>query len=311
MDTSEYVSCTGIYKKICAAIYGSAPCVLVVGGPGCGKSSFTRSLLLERGFNLADVSDIYDKEAVSKRVKSFCGTGGLETILSTFTSSKKAVWLDDNLVMGPVALAAALPFGVPVFATSSAKQLAKHPGFRKKSQILKMNFPSKAKCVEFMRKRFPSTDTSLVSSVVEGVSSSIPRALMAIEQTGISDHIEDRRKMDMGVYEIAESVIKIAKTYDDVRTMTSCEPVMLSIILQEMSPRAIALKTCNDFLGFGVHDMAEISCFSGYLYARRKAKAVFPRCYSIASSKACINRKVDDFCSKRDLVPWSNAFMYV
>lgn len=227
------------------------------------------------------------------------------------STPKKAVWLDDNLVMGPVALAAASPFGVPVFATSSAKQLAKHPGFRKKSLILKMNFPSKTKCMEFMKRNFPSTDLILMSSVVEGVNSSIPRALMAIEQNGISDNIEDRRKMDMGIYEIAESVLKIAKTYDEIRTMTSCEPVMISIILQEMSPRSIALKNCNDFLAFGVHEMAEISCFSGYVYARKKAKAVFPRCYSIASSKACINRKVEEFCRDQELIPWSNAFMYV
>jgi hypothetical protein len=150
-----------------------------------------------------------------------------------------------------------------------------------------------------------------MSAVVEGVNASIPRALMAIEQTGISDNIEDRRKMDMSIYDIAESVIKIAKTYDEVRTMTSCEPVMISIILQEMSPRAIALKNCNDMLGFGVHEMAEISCFSGYVHARRKSKAVFPRCYSIASSKACINRKVEEFCKENGLIPWSNAFMYV
>jgi hypothetical protein len=83
METSDYISCTGIYKKICAAIYSSEPCVMIVGGPGCGKSSFTRSLLSERGFKVADVSDIYEKEAVSKFVKSFCGKGGLDTILST------------------------------------------------------------------------------------------------------------------------------------------------------------------------------------------------------------------------------------
>lgn len=73
---------------------------MIVGGPGCGKSSFTRSLLSERGFTVADVSDIYEKEAVSKRVKSFCGKGGLDTIISsggTAYSTVTCIWIHTEI----------------------------------------------------------------------------------------------------------------------------------------------------------------------------------------------------------------------
>lgn len=309
MLTSEYVSCTGVYKALAAALNSSAECVLVVGGPGCGKSTFARQFLVERGFALADVGDICEREAMTKRVRGFCETGGVDAMVAPL-AARRAIWLDDNLQMGTVALACAAPLGVPVVATSSAKALSKFPTFRKRCTIVKMNYPSKTKCLQFLRGKYPETDSLELERIAEGVNGSIPRAVNAVEQVGVSDYIEDRRKMDMSVYEIAESVVKIARGFEEVKAMTSSEPVMLSIILQEMSAREAALKACTDILALGDHDVAEVSCFSGFLYANRKSKAKFPRCYSLASSKAAVHRKTDEMCRRHALVPWETAFLY-
>ena len=309
MLTSDYVSCTGVYKSLAAALNASAECVLVVGGPGCGKSTFSRQFLAERGFAVADVGDICERDAMVKRVKGFCETGGVDAMLGPL-AARRAIWLDDNLQMGTVALACAAPFGAPVVATSSAKALSKFPTFRKRCTIVKMNYPSKQKCAQFLRGKYPDCEIEEIERIAEGVNGSIPRAVNAIEQIGVSDYIEDRRKMDMSVYEIAESVVKIARGYEEVKAMTSSEPVMLSIILQEMSTREAALRACIDVLAVGDHDVAEVSCFSGVLYANRKSKAKFPRCYSLASSKAAVQRKTGDMCRRHGLVPWETAFLY-
>jgi hypothetical protein len=49
---------------------------------------------------VADVSDIYEKEAVSKLVKSFCGKGGLDTIISsggTAYSTVTCIWIHTEI----------------------------------------------------------------------------------------------------------------------------------------------------------------------------------------------------------------------
>lgn len=312
MLTSEYLSCTGIYKNLVSVLNSEKPnkCILVVGGPGCGKSTFSKQLLVERGYNVADVSDICEREAMVKRVKTFCDTGGVDKMVQSTNSKKKAVWLDDNLQMGTAALTSASAFDVPIVATSSAKNLSKHPTFRKKCTILKMNYPTRPKCLQYLHNLYPDVPIEKLTGIVMGVNASVPRAIHAVEQIGVSDYIEDRRKMDMNIYEIAESTLKMAKSYGDVKAMTSSEPVMLSIILQEMSPHAASLKHCNDVLALGDYDLAEISCFSGFLYANRRSKAKFPRCYSLASSKASAQRKTDDVAKKYALVPWETAFLY-
>lgn len=312
MLTSEYLSCTGIYKTLVAALISDAPskCILVVGGPGCGKSTFSKQLLVERGYNVADVSDICEREAMVKRVKTFCDTGGVDMMVQLCKFHKKVIWLDDNLQMGTAVFASASAFGVPIVATSSARNLSKYPTFRKRCTILKMNYPNKTKCLQYLHNLYPAVPMDKLAGIVSGVNGSVPRALNAIEQIGVADYIEDRRKMDMNIYEVAESTLKMAKSYCDVKTMTSSEPVMLSIIMQEMSPHAVALKHCNEVLALGDYDLAEISCFSGFLYASRRTKARFPRCYSLASSKASAHRKTGEFAKTRALVPWETAFLY-
>jgi hypothetical protein len=94
--------------------------------------------------------------------------------------------------------------------------------------------------------------------------------------------------------------------------MTSSEPVMFSLILQEMSAKDkdAAMRDCVDILALGQQEIAEISCFSGFLHAGRRSKAKFPRCYSIASSKASAHRKMDELCKNHGLAPWESAFLY-
>lgn len=311
MLTSEYVSCTGVYKSLAAALNSDAPCILVVGGPGCGKSTFSRQFLAERGYTVADASEICEREAMTRRVKTFCDTGGVDSIVQSL-SAKKVVWIDDNLQMGPLAISCASAFGVPVVATASARAISKFPTLRRRCKIVKMNYPNKQKCTEFLKKRFPDEDAARLERISAGVNGSIPRAVSAVDQIGVSDYIEDRRKMDMSVYEIAESTVRIARDYSEVKAMTSSEPVMFSLILQEMSAKDkdAALRACVDVLALGNQEIAEISCFSGFLYAGRRSKAKFPRCYSLASSKASAHRKTDELCKNHGLVPWESAFLY-
>ena len=312
MLTSEYVSCTGVYKSLAASLNSGAPCTLVVGGPGCGKSTFTLQFLSERGYMVANVSDICDRDAMTRRVKTFCDTGGVDSLVQRL-SKNRVVWIDDNLQMGTIAISSASAFGVPVFATCSARAISKFPTLRRRCNIVKMNYPSKPKCVELLKTMFPGEDVSRLESIAAAVNGSVPRAISAVNQSGVSDYIEDRRKMDMSVYEIAESTVKIARDYSEVKIMTSSEPVMFSLILQEMSAKDnnAALKACVDVLALGSQELAEISCFSGFLYAGRRSKAKFPRCYSLASSKSSALRKMGEICSNRGLIPWESAFLYV
>eukprot|EP00873_Tetraselmis_striata_P026950 jgi/Tetstr1/447214/TSEL_034651.t1 len=224
--------------------------------------------------------------------------------------SRKVIWLDDTLQLGTVVLASVSGLDVSILATSSAKNLSKYPTFRKKCSILKMNYPARPKCVQHLHMLYPDVPMEKLSGIVAGVNGSVPRAVTAVEQIGVSDYIEDRRKMDMNIYEVAEATLKMARSYEEVRAMTSSEPVMLSLILQEMSPHAASLKHCVDILGLGNYDLAEISCYSGFLYAARRAKAKFPRCYSLVSSKSCAQRKTRDIATRNSLVPWETAFLY-
>lgn len=220
MKTGDFVACTGLYKKLVYELGHSSHVILIVGGPGCGKSSFVRQFLRERDYEVADVSDIEDAASVTTRISSLVGSGNLQNLLKDETRSKRVVWLDDNLGVGLAAVTACHRGSVQLLAACTSRQLSKHTAFRKKCTILKMNYPSKIKCSRFLCDLYPSVSEETIVNVVRAVNCSLPRARLAIENFGISDFIGDLRKMDMNIYDIASSVLKCARGYEDVFEMT-------------------------------------------------------------------------------------------
>lgn len=116
--------------------------------------------------------------------------------------------------------------------------------------------------------------------------------------------------MDMTIYDTASSVLRLAKTYEEVREMTLCEPVMLAIIMQETSQSLQALRNVHRTLGMGCSILAEIACFSGFLYGNKRKKTEFPRCYTLASSRQATIKRVETFCSLYNMGAWESSWMY-
>ena len=314
MKTSDFVACSGIYKSLAGALHNGSRVILIVGAPGCGKSSFCRAFLKERGYCVADIVDILEKESVTRFVRSFCDTGGVFAMMNSIKKQeKKVVFLDDNLAMGMAAYEALDKSSAVLIATTTAKMLSKYPMFRKRCTMLKMNNPPKKQCLAYLSGVYPDHSSEDLSKVIDNVSGSILRARMAIDQGRVSDYIEDMRKMDMSVYDIVASTLKMSTSYEDVAFLTSSEPVMMSIMMQEMNTNPRCLKSCNDVLATGNHDLAEIACYAGYLYSRNlrgRKKVTFPRCYCLASTKGASVRRAETFCEGLGLRVWPGAFIY-
>ena len=310
MKTSDFVACTGIHKKLVHELNNATPVILVIGGPGCGKTSFIQHVFMERHYNVLDISQIQDAETVCITIKGFCSKGKIDELIRQEKKTKRAVWLDDNVAMGATAAECCLKSGIQMLATSTSRQISRYAQFRRKCTILKMNYPSKQKCLKHLCESYPNMNQLEIQKVVVGVNCSIPRARLAIEHFGFSDYICDLRKMDMTIYDTASSVLRLAKSYEDVREMTLCEPVMLSIIMQETTHSPQALRNLHSTLGIGMTNLAEIACYSGYLYGNKRRKPVFPRCYTLASARQAAIKRVETFCSQYNIVSWEMSWMY-
>lgn len=318
MNTRDFVACTGIHKKLVHELNNGTPVILVVGGPGCGKTSFITQVFQERCYVVLDISEIQDVETLCITIKAFNSKGKIEELIvqdtqrttRTKSKTKRAVWLDDNIAMGAVAAECCLAAGIQMLATSTSRQLSRYAQFRRRCTILKMNYPTKQKCLKHLCESYPNIGQEHIKNVVAAVNCSIPRARLAIEYFGFSDYIGDLRKMDMTIYDTASSVLRLAKTYEDVREMTLCEPVMLSIIMQETTRSSQALQNLHMILGVGRTNLPEIACYSGFLYGNKRRKPVFPRCYTMASARQAALKRVETFCSQHNMDPWELCWLY-
>lgn len=189
MKTSDFLACTGIHKKLVYELNHGTPVILVVGGPGCGKTSFIQHFLVERQYKVLDISQIQDIETLCMTIKGFQGTGKIENLINETQKTKRVVWLDDNISMGVPASDYCMSMGIQMIATSTSRYLSRYAQFRRKCTILKMNYPSRQKCLKYICELYPDVSELEIQKVVVGVNCNIPRACLAIEHFGFSDYI--------------------------------------------------------------------------------------------------------------------------
>lgn len=330
-STRDFAGCSHAARALASALASGAPGVIVVGGPGCGKSSFARALLAERGFVVADASELADRAAVARCALSLRPAGGLLSLFAAphGSAARRAVWLDDNLAAGAWALEAAAAWpadagpGPVVVATATSRALARYAAFRRACRMVRMNFPPRRQCEALLRAEFPDAAPEAVARAAADTRCSVPRARHALANGTRLVHVEDLRRSDMSPAAAAESAARSRGAYDDVRALCWADPVLAALTMREMGgpgpPRADAARaTSLALLAAGDRTLAEAAAFAACAAARawsararRVPRASFPACYTSASSRAGAQRRAAARAvAALGLAGWSAAALY-
>jgi hypothetical protein len=281
---------------------------LLLSGPqGCGKTSIASALLLKHGYvtHRTLVADTTSKE-IAKALAFCCTTGAVDMMLAGRTT-KRAVFVDDNLSDAKsicTMYAALKKANARVMYIASLSRSTKSPEVRNRATYtIHFKYAEHDDIVALMIRENPTMDAEVIRRCVTVAERCITKARQLIEgERAGTTAAYQLRAADPTIFDCVQRGVHIVRShgFSGVEIAVSSEPALCALILREATAK-LSAHFQHDFEWFArvppsdwFSSIASTVVFIklAKLYLPSKHTIKFPSCYTTISSRTCNQRKV-------------------
>jgi DNA polymerase III delta prime subunit len=286
--------------------------LLVLGPPGSGKTTVVSRALELHKYHVYNPTpgDTLSKEL--SRMASFCNTRNtVQSLINCEKDKRKAIFIDDILpdvksVCAVVDSVKKLARGTLVVAC--AGRSFKAPTVtRRASATARFEYPSLDVTVGYLLRRFEADGIhpDAVRRCAENADCCVPRAAQLCIGELYGTKSVACNVVDCSIFEYVKRAVTLVvdgRGFKEVEAAVSSEPSMSAMILRESTPRPspetrrAILDLSKTPPGTWIGSVSSTVCFMEIALRERdhlrSAKLLFPRCYTMASSRACSLKKL-------------------